>query len=134
MIVLDTDALSEVLRKRPNRAFLARLREVPARELYTTVISLMELRYGSARRPDHERFWGRIAKTLLPRVHYLRFDASAAVIAGDLQAQLDREGAPIGLADVQIAAITLRHDATLVTGNTRHFERVPDLRLENWLR
>ena len=46
---------------------------------------------------------------------------------------LEAVGRPLEDADLQIAAICLAHDLTLVTGNVRHFERVPGLRVENWL-
>jgi tRNA(fMet)-specific endonuclease VapC len=54
-------------------------------------------------------------------------------VYGRLRAQLEREGRRIGEPDLRIAAIALARDLTLVTGNVRHFQRVPDLRIENWL-
>lgn len=46
---------------------------------------------------------------------------------------LEKQGTPIGPLDQQIAAHALALDITLVTNNVREFERVPDLRVENWV-
>jgi len=56
-----------------------------------------------------------------------------AVTAGDILAFLDRRGQPLSLPDVLIAATALEAGLTLVTANVRHFERIPQLKVENWL-
>jgi tRNA(fMet)-specific endonuclease VapC len=62
----------------------------------------------------------------------LPFDDAAADLGGNLRAQLARQGAPIGPYDLQIAAIALANECTLVTHNVREFSRVPDLTIEDW--
>ncbi len=62
----------------------------------------------------------------------LDFDSGAARAFGELRADLERKGTTIGAYDLQIAAIALTHDLTLVTHNTREFGRVPNLTLEDW--
>src|SRR5262245_22565591 len=57
MYLLDTNALSELLRKRPKPQFLTRLRRHPPEIFFTSSICVMELRHGSRRREDHEVFW-----------------------------------------------------------------------------
>ncbi len=52
---------------------------------------------------------------------------------GPLRAQLEARGEPLDEPDLRIASIALDRDLTLVTANLRHFNRVPDLRVENWL-
>lgn len=61
------------------------------------------------------------------------FDDDAAFHFGEIRAYLTKKGTPIGLFDMQIAAIALAHDLIVVTHNTREFERVPNLKLEDWL-
>ncbi len=131
--LLDTDVLSQLMRKRAHAGLLARLRRQPAQALCTTAVNVMELRHGSARRDDHASFWPRIEELILSRVRILAFDEVAARLAGDLRAELERLGTPIGTADVQIAAVALANRATLVTHNTRHFGRVPGLEVQDWL-
>ena len=50
-----------------------------------------------------------------------------------LRARLERARTAAAEPDLRIAAVCLRHDATLATGNLRHFERLPGLRAEDWL-
>ena len=64
------------------------------------------------------------------RVH--AFDEASAEQAARARAQLERQGTPIGNIDTLIAGIALAHQLTLVTRNTREFERVEGLRVENW--
>ncbi len=62
----------------------------------------------------------------------LSFDDNAAAIAGQVRAQLDVVGTPIGSNHLLIAAIALSNDLTLVTHNTREFGRINGLRYEDW--
>ncbi len=62
----------------------------------------------------------------------LAFDDEAARICGRIRAQLAEQGTPIGPYDLQIAAIALAHDLTLITHNVREFKRVQDLKVEDW--
>lgn len=63
----------------------------------------------------------------------LPFDEAAAETYGSLRARLEAEGTPLAEPDTRIASIALAHRLTLVTGNVRHFDRVPGLGVENWL-
>lgn len=130
MIVLDTDAVSELMRPRPAPALIEQLAQVPAYEQSTTAITLGELAYGSAKaaRPDlYER-----ALAILSGVTVLPFDQPAAARYGRVRATLEQRGEPLADPDLRIAAIALTHDVTLVTGNLRHFQRVPSLRAVSW--
>ena len=69
---------------------------------------------------------------MLP-LEILSFDAEAAAAYGSLRTTLERQGTPIGAMDLLIAAHALRLGVILVTHNTREFERVPGLTLENWV-
>ena len=63
----------------------------------------------------------------------LPFDAAAVWFYGDLRADLERRGTPIGSIDTMIAAHALSQQALLVTNNTREFAKVPGLQLDNWV-
>ena len=107
---------------------------MPPEEQFTSSITLGELLYGAYRLPTHTSlFLERIEGAILPNLPVLPFDAAAARRYGELRADLERQGTPIGEADLRIGAIALSRGLTVVTGNVRHFQRIPDLSVENWL-
>lgn len=112
---------------------MERLGKTPRASQFTSCICALELRYGSRRRQDHELFWERIRTQIFPKVTVLGLSEKEAVTAGDLLALLDRRREPLSLPDVLIAATALEAGLTLVTANTRHFQRIPNLKIENWL-
>lgn len=133
--LFDTDTLSELLRRAPSTTLLRRMAATPVDDQATSSITAGELWYGAYRVRDRAADLAeRIERTLLPNLPVLAFDTDAAKIYGRLRADLERAGTPIGDADMRIAAIALAHELTVVTGNTRHFERVPQLVVEDWLR
>lgn len=127
----DTDVLSAVLRREPHLALVRRLARLPATQQSTTAITVGELVYGAARRqnPSLSR---RVRELIESAVLVLPFDRGAAERYGELRADLERQGRRLDEPDLRIAAISLYRDVTLVTGNIRHFERVPGLAIENW--
>jgi len=132
MIVLDTDTLSELMRPHPSSRLVARLERVPAAEQATTAITLGEIAYG-ARRAGRVVLYER-AIGLLRGVRILDFDRAAAERYGEIRLTLERAGVRLADPDLRIAAITAASDRLLVTGNVKHFARVPGLRSENWIR
>jgi predicted nucleic acid-binding protein len=130
--LLDTNVLSELLKKRPNTAVLERLGQISREALVTSSVCVFELRYGVARRPDGGALWSRIAGEVLPRVRILSLGWEEAERAGDLLAKLHSRGEPIGLEDVLIGATALAHDLVVATRNVKHFNRIDDLVVESW--
>ena len=63
----------------------------------------------------------------------IELDQDAAEAFGRIQSQLKTIGRPTGDMDAMISAIARSHSATLVTHNTKDFENIPDLKLEDWL-
>ncbi len=134
MYLLDTDVLSSLLRRRPSAVLIARLATVPVEQQFTSSITLGELLYGAYRLPERATLLAeRIEAHLLSNLVVLPFDSPAARRYGEIRAQLERRGTLIGDADLRIAAIALTHRLVMVTGNVRHFARVPGLQVENWL-
>ncbi len=133
MYLLDTDILSNLIKRSPSAVLLAKLASVPAERQFTSSVTLGELTYGAYRAGSRSEYLlSRIETKLLPNLTVLPFDAAARRY-GELRAHLERRGTPIGDADSCIAAIALVRNLTMVTGNVRHFERVPGLSVENWL-
>jgi predicted nucleic acid-binding protein len=134
MYLLDTDVLSNLLRRAPSTALVRKVASVPQEQQFTSSITLGELVYGAYRLKERTRaLLDRLDQTLLPNLRVLPFDASAALRYGELRAELEGQGTPIGDADLRIASIALDNGLTVVTGNVRHFEKVPGLLVENWL-
>jgi len=103
-----------------------------ARAIYLPVIALYELRYGyakSSKRAEAERL---LQGFLAGGIEVLPFEAADADHAGDIRAHLERLGQPIGWYDYLIAAQARRAGATLITANTREFDRVPGLITVDW--
>src|SRR5882672_37405 len=92
--LLDTNVLSELLKKRPEPAVVRALNVIPAEDLFTSSICVMELRRGSRRHPRSEQLWERIRRDLLCRVQILAFGEQEAVLAGDISAELATAGMP----------------------------------------
>ncbi|MGA3116078.1 MAG: PIN domain-containing protein [Syntrophobacteraceae bacterium] len=131
--VLDTNILSELLKKRPNPHLIARLRSKQPGALFTSCICVMELRFGAALRGDAEIFWEKITEEILSKVTILLIGSLEAVTAGDLLASFQKAGQIIGMEDILIASTALSQKCIMVTANTRHFSRVESLSVENWL-
>ena len=95
-------------------------------------ISVAELFYGAAksRDPERERIEVRRFAGLFG---LLGLDLASALIFGDTKALLESEGRRLPDADLLIASICLAHGALLVTGNRRHFDRIPGLTIEDWI-
>ncbi len=132
MYCFDTDVLSATIRRDPSLPLIRRLAQVPPTDQFTTAITMGELLYGAARR-DSKRLNEQVRDLLRGALAILPFDEAAAAVYGPLRASLESNGQPLAEPDLRIASIALSRDLTLVTGNTRHFDRVPDLRVENWL-
>ena len=128
----DTDVLSAVMRRHPALGLVRRLAQVPPTEQFTTAITLGELLYGAFHRGS-SALAQRVQQVVQLALAVLPFDEAAAEVHGPLRARLGTEGRRLAEPDLRIASIALANDLTLVTGKVRHFSRVPDLRVENWL-
>ncbi len=123
MIVADTDMLIDFLAGRDPGAECVAL-ELAHGLLWTTTVTRFELLCG-ARNTRQEN----TIRQLLEAVPALPLDQQAADLAARVRRNLQKSGEPIGMADNLIAGIVLSQDATLLTRNRRHFERVSGLRL-----
>lgn len=129
-VLLDTDVAIELLRGNPET--LARIAERND-PVFVSPITAAELYFGAfnSSRPDEnaERVAGFLAE--FPEA---RLTADAARTFGELKARLRRQSVQVAPMDLLIAAIALRHNCILATGNVRHFRQIPNLHIENWIR
>lgn len=131
--LFDTDAISELLRPRPLPRYVEWLRSVAREDQFTSAVAVGELYKGAFRSAARERHLTNIEERVLPSVTVLPYDAAVARVFGRVRAGLEEAGTPLPDADVQIAATALHHGLELVTGNLKHFERIPDLPLNRIL-
>lgn len=126
--LLDTNVLIHAQRGRPS-AVRVRLQSRSPEDMAISAISIAELWYGAAKHADpagKRELWKRYLEPYATHT----FDRSAAEIHGDLRFRLRHN--PIGDRDLLIAAIALANGLVLVTNNTREFNRVSELRVEDW--
>ena len=131
MLILDSNTISYYFRGDP--LVVPRLQALRPAEVGVPAIVEYELRYGLMRLPS-EVAAPRLAALaqLLRPMQMLPFDSDCAAQAARVRVSLEAAGTPIGPHDTLIAATALRHQATLVTRNTREFSRVPGLHWLNW--
>ncbi|MEX2236256.1 MAG: PIN domain-containing protein [Dehalococcoidia bacterium] len=134
MYLLDTDTVSGIMHQRPGLRLEPKLASTPDALQYTSSITVGEIIYGAHKKPERTEYLIQLLEQeILTVLRILPFDEDAARIYGPLRLDLERRGRVIGEPDTRIAAIALSHNLTVVTGNTRHFERIPGLSVENWL-
>lgn len=130
MRILDTDVCIEILRG--NEEVIER-RQRTLDEVATTWISAAELYYGAEKSvaADSNR---EAAHDFLETLPVVGLDGDSARRFGALKADLERRGQSLADADLLIASISLARGAVLATGNVRHYERIPGLTIEDWIR
>ncbi len=127
MILLDTNVLSALMRRRPDRVAVAWLDSQAQESVWTTAVTVFEIRYtidllpvGRRRRALEAAFDAMLRDDLGGRV--AAFDGSAAEEAAKLASRRQRAGRSVDFRDTQIAGIALARRADVATGNVRHFE------------
>ncbi|HEU0186556.1 MAG TPA: type II toxin-antitoxin system VapC family toxin, partial [Gallionellaceae bacterium] len=95
-------------------------------------ITLAELAHGAEKSSDIARNTA-VVEDFASRLTVLCYDDKAAWQYGSIRAALEKQGQPIGINDLHIAALARSQGLTLVTNNLHEFERVPGLLLENWV-
>lgn len=130
MYLLDTNACIGYLKGRAV-GVRQRLEEIPSSDVFVCSVVKAELFYGAMRSSNPERTLAR-QQEFLNRYVSLPFEDRAALIFGQIRAILAAAGTPIGPYDLQVAAIALANNLTVVTHNTDEFQRVEGLRIEDW--
>ena len=114
-------------------ALTDRLLSAEPSDLLISSITVYELEYGASKSNWGEKTRQKLAMFLAPFT-ILPFTAEDAVAAGTIRAFLEKQGTMIGPYDIQIAAQGLSRNLTVITHNTSEFDRVPNLRTEDWVR
>ncbi|MBP7864827.1 MAG: type II toxin-antitoxin system VapC family toxin [Acidobacteria bacterium] len=130
LYMLDTDMCSYILKKHP-AAVKAHFDAAGKDALAISTVVLGELYFGAARHVQGERIRQEI-DDFASRLSVMDWDEAAADHYGSIRAELEARGTPTGAMDLMIAAHARSLGATLVTNNTRHFEKIHGLLLVNW--
>jgi tRNA(fMet)-specific endonuclease VapC len=127
--MLDTDTVSYALRGQGH--IKERILKHRPSEICISSITLGELRYGAERRNSQKLH--ELISAFSANILVMPFDDTCADHFGRIASELARRGSPIGDFDALIAAHASALGVTLVTNNLKHFSRVPQLAVENWL-
>ena len=130
MILLDTNICIYIINAKPP-AVLERFRQYRMGDIGLCSVVAAELAFGVAKSASARN--RQALEMFLAPLIILPFDTAAVWVYGDLRADLERRGTPIGSLDTMIAAHALSQQALLISNNTREFSKVPDLQLDNWV-
>ncbi len=130
MILLDTNICIYIINAKP-AAVLERFKHYRLGEIGLCSVLAAELAFGVAKSGSARN--RQALEMFLAPLTILPFDERAVWAYGDLRAELERRGTPIGSLDTMIAAHALSLQATLITNNTREFAQVPGLHVDNWV-
>ena len=129
--ILDTNICIYIIKKRPIEVF-ERFKEITPGDIGISSITLAELQYGVAKSSNVKKNQKALNEFIIP-LKIFNFDHKATLFYGDIRAYLEKSGKVIGSLDMLIAAHTLSLSSVLVTNNIKEFDRVPDLKVENWI-
>jgi tRNA(fMet)-specific endonuclease VapC len=128
--MLDTNIISDLIRN-PRGKAAKRIARVGEDNICTSIIVAAELRYGCAKSGSQRLL--KAVEDLLGEINVLAFDVPADANYGEIRAELETAGKPIGGNDLLIAAHAYAIGAAVVTANTGEFKRIRGLKVENWL-
>ena len=129
--LLDTNICIALICQRSNELIKELISHKPG-DVGISTITISELVHGAQKSNQVERNMNALDQFLLP-LEVADFDQNAAVVYGRVRAYLENEGTVIGSMDTLIASHALSLGVTLVTNNVREFERVPNLKYEDWM-
>ena len=128
--LLDTNVCINYLNY-PNSLIWRKIQSISAFEIVICSVVKAELFYGSKKSKNPTLNLAKQMK-FLNQFQSLSFDDESALIFGEIRSELAAKGTPIGPYDLQIAAIAMANDLTLITHNTKEFSRIGNLKIEDW--
>jgi tRNA(fMet)-specific endonuclease VapC len=129
--LLDTNICIYLIKRKPPEV-LQRFRQLQPGSVFISSVTTSELYYGAQKSQRVQTNLEALNNFLLP-FRIVDYDESASFLYGELRADLEKRGQQIEPLDMMIAAHALSLDMPLVTNNTKEFERVKGLKLENWV-
>ena len=130
--MLDTNTCIYIIKRKP-QGVLDRFKRMKISQIGISSITLSELFYGVSKSSKPEQNQIALIQFIAP-LEIVAYSHETSQYYGDLRAQLEKQGTPIGSLDILIAAHALSIDCILVTNNEKEFMRVPNLKIENWVK
>lgn len=130
-VLLDTNICIYMIKNKPPEV-RQHLEKLALGDIAISSITVAELQYGVTKSVAKEKNALALEAFLLP-LEILPFDSEAALVYGQIRADLERQGQPIGSMDMLIAAQALSLGYTLITHNLKEFKRITNLRCETWV-
>ncbi len=90
------------------------------------------MEYGLNKKPKLRQAYGQQLELLFGQIGHLDFDGDCAIVAAQIKYQLLQAGTPISIEDLMIGASAMHYDFTVVTSNTKHFEKIAGLKIADW--
>ena len=134
MCLFDTDIISNLFKKEVSPNLVERLSGLGRNEQFVSTISIGEIVYGAFKSNNPDFHLNNLYSLILQKINVIFFDRKSAFYYGSIRAHLEKQGKPLNHIDLQIASIALSNNLILITGNEKHFMRINDLKIENWLK
>ncbi len=130
-LMLDTNICIAIIKQRP-KDILQKFSAYQVGDICISSITLAELRYGVAKSQYQEKNQVALDEFILP-LEVAAFEHTAVLFYGGLRSALEKQGTPIGPLDTMIGAHALSLNLTLITHNTKEFNRIPGLKVIDWI-
>ena len=129
--MIDTNTCIYIIKRKPMEV-IDRFRQLQISQVSISSITLSEIEYGVIKSSKPAQNYLALAQFLAP-MEILPYGDEAAQHYGKLRVYLEKQGTPIGSLDMLIAAHALSTNCVLVTNNIKEFQRVPNLKINNWV-
>ena len=129
--LIDTNICIYIMNKRPPEV-INKFKDKEVGQIGISSITVSELQYGVSKSRFREQNLERLEAFLTP-FQILPYDEDAAKFYGEIRSHLEKHGSTIGPLDLLIAAHALSQNLVLVTNNKKEFNRIPSLKVENWV-
>ena len=130
--MLDTNICIYIIKRKPSNV-IERFKQTEISQIGVSAITLSELSYGVSKSSKPEQNQMALVQFIAP-LEILPYDDDAAQYYGELRSHLEEQVTPIGSLDMLIAAHALSTSCILVTNNEKEFIRIPNLKIENWVK
>ena len=128
--LLDTTTISDYLRG--NQNIINHFRVTSFKVIFVSSITKFEVEYGMIKNIKARKLFGEQLELLYSQIGTIYFNDDCAKVAAKIKNQLFVKGTPVATEDLLIGAIALNHGLTVVTINTKHFKKIPDLKIVDW--